>query len=132
MILWGFDILYSLGLSRPACCMMISQDSGREFACFHINTKKKSRLNDTQIKIRFYDFFSYLHMLLRCDSVCDQLNTNHLITSRHKWLIFKLEFGGQFFFYEKSCTMNLNVWLFNNKKTKFSKKTFKNFVLIKT
>ena len=37
-----------------------------------------------------------------------------------------------FFFNEKSCTMNLNVWLFNNKKTEFSKKTFKNLVLIKT
>ena len=39
-IMWGFDTLYSLGLSRPACCTMISQNSGREFDCLHISTKK--------------------------------------------------------------------------------------------
>ena len=81
--LWGFDTLYSFGLSRPAYCMIISQNNDCELDCLHINIKKNQCLNNTQIKIRFYDSFHYLNTLLRCDFVCDRLNTNHLMTSRH-------------------------------------------------
>ena len=128
-IMWGFNILYSFDLSRSACCMMISQNNDYKFDCFNINTKKNQCLNDTQIKIRFYDLFHHLHMLLRCDSVCDWLNAGRLMTSRHRWLIVELKSDEQFFFHEKSCMMNLNIWLFNNKKTRFSKKTFEKFCI---
>ena len=63
-----------------------------------ISVQKKSRLNDTQIKIRFYDLFHHLHLLLRCDPVCDQLNTGRLMTSRHKWLIIELKSDEQILF----------------------------------
>ena len=37
--------------------MMINQNNNCEFNCFHINTKKNQRSDDTQIKIKFYDLF---------------------------------------------------------------------------
>ena len=65
---------------------------------FSYQYKKKSRLNDTQIKIRFYDLFHYLYMLLRCDPVYNWLNTGRLITPCHRRLVVELGSGGQFFF----------------------------------
>ena len=85
-----------------------------------------------QTKIRFYDLFHHLHTLLCCNSVCDQLNTNCLITLRHKWLIVELKFNEQIFFIKDFIQW---IWIFDcsiTKKQKFWKKTFKNFVLIKT
>ena len=85
--------------------------------------KKKSRSDETQIKIRFYNLFHYLHTLLRCDPVCDRLNADPLMTSRHKQLIVKLESDGQFFFFMKSLVWE--IWMFNcliTKKRNFWKK----------
>ena len=96
--MWRFDILNSFDLSRFLCYMISNQNNNHEFDCFHINIKKNQHLKDTQIKIRFYDSFHHLNMLLCCDSVCNEFNTDHLMTSRHKWLIVELEFNGQFFF----------------------------------
>ena len=71
--------------------------------------KKNQDLNETQIKIRFYDSFHHLNMLLRCDSVCDRLKTGRFITPRHIRLVVELKSDEQFFFHEKPCMMNLNA-----------------------
>ena len=96
-IIRKFDILYSFDLSKFACCTIINPFNNHKFNCFHINTGKNQCLNNTQIRIRFYDLFQHLNMLLRCKSDCYWLNINHLITSRHKWLTAESKFNEQFF-----------------------------------
>ena len=93
--IWHFIFIWLITI----CVLyIISQNNNYKFDCFHINTKKKSCLNDTQIKIRFYNSFHYLHTLLRCDSIYDRSSADCLMTSRHKRLIVELEFNEQFFF----------------------------------
>ena len=65
-------------------------------------------------------------MLLRCDSVYNRLNTDRLMTSRHKQLIVELKFNGQFFFFMKSLVQW--IWIFDysiTKKRDFQKKRLK-------
>ena len=120
--LWWFDPLYSFGLSRPACCTMISQDSGRKPGCL-IPIQKKITfewLTDTNQILWFISSFTYVATLWFCLWSVERRPFNDITSQMiNCWI----EIRRTIFFFMKNLVWW--IWMFNcsiTKKQDFWKK----------